>query len=297
MKKLLQTVNRFTSPNIRDITRWVRYPPVQEYILPFLFRHKPCPILWLSRKRDTTDLFIYSQYFHPAALVENTLEHNFMKYHAKVLPLATPPPWFDDYEKKCEIASYGKVIEALLDFERENRTDLPAEERCEEYKEKYNMMLERAYDLLCAKYKKVNPDLIPIMDKEKEYLMKSFDLSRDERRALETIRKKRLLDRAEEMKREKIITAQEMGPLALLRGSKNCYEFYSILNAYIDQDQGGTLTKLVQGLGMDKMVPNDKSGMAPEEQFNMRLDELYDVSLKQPELKEEIENKDLTANL
>jgi hypothetical protein len=294
----------------RHLARWIHYPPTQEYVLPGLFSGRFNPRLWFSRKYYSHDLFLYSQYFHPSALIENTMKHNFMKYHAQVLPLASAPHWFDSGGKKSELYSYSLVIKALLDSEHEVSclcSSQPAIERQEDYKEVYKVMLNKAYDLLSKKYKKTNPDLIEVMNKEKEYIFKNCDLSRDERRALNALRKNSLLQRVEEMKNKGIITAEESGIGSLLQGTKTCYEFYAMINHYVNQDKEGTLSKFITELGMDKMGPAENTSMPAEEQFNMKLDELYDIALEyrksklvEDESKEEnseTSNKDITANL
>jgi len=272
----------------RNLARWIRYPPTQEYVLPALFSRRFNLRLWFSRKYYSHDLFLYSQYFHPSALIENTTKHNFMNYHARVLPLASPPHWFDSEGKKSELFSYSIVIKALLDSEYEISclcSNQPAAGRLDDYRGIYNVMLNKAYDLLSKKYKNTNPDLIEVMNKEKDFIMKNCDLSRDERRALNEMRKEKLLHRIEEMRKKEIITEQEAGIKSFLQEAKTCYEFYTTLSRYVNQDKEGTLRKFMTELGMDKMSPSENTSMPAEEQFNMKLDELYDIALKYEESK------------
>eukprot|EP00826_Nyctotherus_ovalis_P057754 TRINITY_DN7904_c0_g1_i4.p1 TRINITY_DN7904_c0_g1~~TRINITY_DN7904_c0_g1_i4.p1 ORF type:complete len:312 (+),score=102.44 TRINITY_DN7904_c0_g1_i4:116-1051(+) len=299
MKRLFNIAAIRRLLDLRTITRWVRNPPTQEYVLPMFFRHKPCPFLWLSRKYYSPDLFLYSQYFHPSALTENTMRYNFANYHAQVIPLGSPPHWFDSPPNQSELFPYSKAIEALLDFDFETApaaNGLPAIRRTKEYRKRYKAMLNRAYGLLKAKYGK-NAELVSIMDKEKEYILKNYDLSRDERRALDSLRKYKLLNRVKEMKEAGVISEQEAGIVALLKGSKSCYEFYAILINYIQHDHEGSLAKFVDGLGLSRMKPNEKSAMPPEDQFSMKFDELYDVALIEQKLNADSANHEVTANL
>ena len=289
MKKIfLNLVYAAKYPRLR---KWINNPPTQEYVLPMLFNVKPSLLLWLKRKFVNKDLVLYSQYFHPSGLIENTMRQNFMYYQSRTVAMANPPPWFDIKAKKSEIYSCSLIIAALLESQQSGKV------YNKDYEKNFKDMLEYSAELLRKKYRRENPELIPIMEKEKEYFMKTAVLSRDERRALEAIRKQRLHARIEELKNTGMISKESNAFNESLNYNKDCYSFYKMLDHYAKyQQNSGDFMKIIEKLGLKDIEINEKSTMTPLEIFNMRFDELYDISMLD-KMDEEITIQKVTANL
>ncbi len=321
LKLVLSTINPYIPKWIptyilgwkyRQLRRWLLNPPAQEYVLPMLFKSKPSIFLWLSRKFPSTDLTIYAQYFHPSFLIENTLRKGFFRYHAKLFPNANPPPWFDRRADKCELYQCSKIVETLLEAQNEitpyfSRTApdirLAQKGKGKDYDSEFEKMMQYGYSVLQLKYQRENPDLLPIAEKEMPHILARAKQTRDERRELEFLRKGKLYKRIEEMSKAGIHTDQINLFKMVLDESKDCYMFYQMFKDFLRMNQQAESKPMVEAfskLGLDKMEPNDKSAMPPEEQFCMKFDELYQVALERLKVRvpeEAVPTQTIAANL
>eukprot|EP01022_Parablepharisma_sp_SALTPOND_P028390 TRINITY_DN70894_c3_g1_i1.p1 TRINITY_DN70894_c3_g1~~TRINITY_DN70894_c3_g1_i1.p1 ORF type:complete len:313 (-),score=41.68 TRINITY_DN70894_c3_g1_i1:872-1810(-) len=273
----------------RRLARWIRTPPTQEYVLPMFFQSKPSILLWLSRKFHNNDLTLYAQYFHPSYLVESTMKHNFMKYHTRLYGGASPPPWFETKAEKCELYQCSKIIEALLGEEHEKSNFVsaaPMSRKMGNYEHKYANMLDWAYEILHDKYKRENPGLIEVMNKEKVYMMENITRTRDEKRELELLRRAKLQKRIEDLQKIGVPAEQTNLFKMVLDESKDCYTYYTMFKEFLklNQPESSALVDTFSKLGLDKVEANEKSAMPADEQFCMKFDELYGVTLEKPKI-------------
>ena len=274
----------------RELTNWIYNPPTQEYVLPKLFGAKPSFMLWLKRRFRKDNLTLYAQYFNPSALIHNTMRKNFMEYHAKLIPFAGLPPWAETKAEKCELYPCSKLIEAMIEAKNEmssmkSAAPTPRSAKDEAYEYKFREMLNHAYNLLEEKYNKENPELIEIMKKEKEYLLEKVQLSRDERRELEFLRRAKLYNRIDEMQKLGVQAEQVNLLRVVLDDSKDCYSYYVMFKEFVKLNQQAESKVMLEAfgrLGFDKMEPSEKTAMPCEDQFNMKFDELYVVMLERP---------------
>lgn len=270
--------------------KWIYNPPTQEYILPMLFSTKPSILLWLARKLPNKDLIIYSHYFSPSQLIENTMRKNFFKYHSKLFPFATPPPWFTNLAEKCELYPMSKICQALIEGEYEmkklksdNQLEFMKKNKLNKHKE-FEQMFEYGSMILEEKYKRENKDLLEIMPKEKNYILARYKQNRDIKRELEILRKETLLKRIDQM--GKLVGEDQKNILKeVLNSVGTAYEFYKVTKDFLrgaDQENTKVFKDAIGYFEFAKMEPSEKSAMPHDEQFIMKFDELYGIEIDLP---------------
>ena len=94
-------------------------------------------------------------------MIENTFKKYFFEYHAQKFPNSMPPMWSQSESDKCELYPYSKIVQAVLESEREMSPVL-SNAPLEKLPDRFESELNIVYEYLLGKYQANNPIENPI---------------------------------------------------------------------------------------------------------------------------------------